>query len=131
MGNQSAPPTLEQAGRILAVYGIFLILVGLLGYLSNPEKAKTALMSGSTFGLLNIALSSLAHRGWRRAVPVALGFAFFLGLVFTWRSIVTWMAFAGGHPEKLTAAALITAMLVATVALSACLIRYLRSLRKS
>lgn len=38
----------------LILYGAFLIVIGLLGYLSNPEKAKTALMSGGTFGALSI-----------------------------------------------------------------------------
>ena len=44
--------------RIL--YGAFLIVMGLLGYLSNPEKAKTALMSGGTFGALSIVWGVLA-----------------------------------------------------------------------
>ena len=39
-----------QAAGYLILYGGFLIVMGLAGYLSNPEKAKTALMSGGTFG---------------------------------------------------------------------------------
>jgi len=99
----------------LASYGTFLILVGLAGYLSNPEKAKTALMSGGTFGLLNIALGYLALRGWRRSVPVALGLAGFLSIIFSWRSIVTWLAYAEGNSDKLVAGVLITSMLVASL----------------
>ncbi len=38
----------------LILYGAFMILVGLAGYVSNPEKAKTAQMSGGTFGALLI-----------------------------------------------------------------------------
>lgn len=122
---------MKNTALVLAAYGIFLILIGLLGYLSNPEKAKTALLSGGTFGFLNLALASLAHRGWRRAVPVALGLALFLGLVFAWRSAVSWAAFAGGQPGKLTAAVLISAMLLATAGLIGWLIQSLRSRRKS
>ncbi|MHC4939801.1 MAG: TMEM14 family protein [Planctomycetota bacterium] len=107
----------------LAGYGIFLILVGLVGYLSNPEKAKTALISGGTFGLLNIALGFLALRGWRRSVPVALVVAAFLAVVFCWRSFVTWSAYAGGNEDKLVAGVLITSMLVATIGTAAYLLR--------
>ena len=106
---------MKSTALALAAYGAFLILVGLAGYLSNPEKAKTALMSGGTFGLLNIGLGYLALRGWRRSVPVALGLAAFLTIVFSWRSIVTWRAYADGNSEKLVAAVLISSMLIASL----------------
>ena len=118
---------MKKSALILAGYGIFLILIGLVGYLSNPEKAKTALMSGGTFGLLNIGLSVLVQRGWSKARTVALVVAAFLAAVFTWRSIVTWMKFAEGAEEKLMAGALITSMLVATVGVGVYLIATRRS----
>ena len=107
----------------LIAYGAFLMLAGLTGYLSNPEKAKTALLSGGTFGLLNIALGWLALRGWRASRGIALGTAVFLGIVFIWRSTVSWMAVAGGQPEKRTAALIISAMLTATLGLIVFLVR--------
>lgn len=118
--------TNKQTALTLAGYGAFLIVVGLLGFLSNPEKAKTALMSGGTFGLLNIALGFLSHRGWRPAGKIAFGVAVFLGLIFTWRATVSWMAVAGGASEKLTAAILISAMLMATITLIGWLFRGFR-----
>ena len=105
----------KQTAVTLIAYGAFLILVGLIGYLSNPEKAKTALMSGGTFGLIQISLGVLSHRGWRPSRKIALGVAVFLGLVFTWRASVSWMAVAGGAQEKLLAATLISSMLLATI----------------
>lgn len=102
--------------RWLFVYGAFLILAGIAGYLSNPEKAKTALMSGGTFGTLSIILGALNARGivWSRTA--AMSTLIFLAVVFTWRSIASWMAVAEGRPEKIFAACLITAMLLATSA---------------
>jgi uncharacterized membrane protein (UPF0136 family) len=114
---------MKNIGFALAGYGVFLILIGLIGYLSNPEKAKTALLSGGTFGLLNIGLGWLAFRGWKRAVPAAIGVAAFLGIVFTWRAFVSWSAYAGGEENKLTAAVLISAMLAATVWVAVFLVR--------
>ena len=101
----------------MAAYGAFLMLSGLTGYLSNPEKAKTALLSGGTFGLLYLALGWLELRGWRASSRVALRTAVLLVAVFVWRSTVSWMAVAAGQPEKRTAALIISAMLAATLGL--------------
>ena len=114
---------MKKTAFALAGYGTFLILIGLAGYLSNPEKAKTALISGGTFGLLNIGLGYLAFRGLRRSVPVALVVAVLLGIVFSWRTFATWSAYADGKSEKLVAAVLISSMLAATVGIVIYLIR--------
>jgi uncharacterized membrane protein (UPF0136 family) len=112
-------------GKWMLLYGVFLVLMGVAGFLSNPEKAKTALLSGGTFGGVAILLGCLAQRGasWPRGAAVALT-AMLTG-VFCWRSIVSWMAYAGGQSEKLTAALLITAMGLASIAM---LITALRAL---
>jgi len=105
-----------ELGKWLVGYGLFLILIGLAGYLSNPEKAKTALMSGGLFGALAIACGVLRMRGALWAGKAALGITGFLALIFTWRATVGWLAVAQGNADKLTAAVLITLMLAATVA---------------
>lgn len=105
------------AAKWTLVYGVFLILAGLTGYLSNPEKAKTALMSGGTFGALSLAWGSLALGGRRWALGAALATTGFLTLIFTWRSVASWQAVAGGQADKTFAAALITSMLLASLAL--------------
>jgi uncharacterized membrane protein (UPF0136 family) len=99
----------------LIFYGAFLILCGLLGYLSNPEKAKTALMSGGTFGALSIVWGVLGARGFRWSLPAALVTTALLTLVFAWRASVGWLAVIDGKREKLFAASLITLMLAASV----------------
>ena len=103
-------------------YGLFLIAMGAAGYLSNPEKAATALMSGGTFGALSMLWGWLMSRGigwsrWAAFVTTAL-----LVVVFAWRASVSWMAFAGGALEKLTAAILITLMGTASLAMLALLL---------
>jgi uncharacterized membrane protein (UPF0136 family) len=103
--------------RIIIAYGAFLILAGLLGYLSNPEKAKTALLSGGTFGTISIALGFLAARRWRPAAALMLALAALLSAVFIWRASASWLDYLSGASDKLTAAVLITAMLLASLAL--------------
>lgn len=104
-----------KTSTILIGYGLFLIVAGLAGFLSNPEKAKTALMSGGTFGLIQIGVGYIATRGWKPARGLGIGICAFLAATFTWRSIVSWMAVAGGASEKLFAASLISTMLAASI----------------
>lgn len=113
----------QRLGAWLLGYGAFLVAVGVVGYLSNPEKAATALASGGTFGGLSLAWGLLLRsgRGWARSA--ALATTGLLTLVFTWRATVSWLAVLGGQPEKLVAAALITAMLLASVMTLAVLVR--------
>jgi len=107
----------------LMLYGAFLIVMGLLGYLSNPEKAKTALMSGGTFGALSIVWGVLGARGARWSLPAALATTGLLALVFAWRASVGWLAVIDGKREKLFAASLITLMLAASVLMLLCLLK--------
>lgn len=109
-------------GNWMIGYGLFLIAMGAVGYLSNPEKAATALMSGGTFGSLSILWGWLMTRGigWSRWAAGAT--AALLVVVFAWRASVSWMAFAGGATEKLTAAILITLMGAASLLMLAFLL---------
>lgn len=101
----------------LILYGGFLILMGLAGYLSNPEKAKTALISGGTFGGLSILWGVMGARGIRWSLPAAMATTGLLVLVFAWRASVSWLAVFNGRSDKVFAAALITAMLVGSAAM--------------
>jgi uncharacterized membrane protein (UPF0136 family) len=104
-------------------YGLFLMAMGVAGYLSNPEKAATALKSGGIFGGLSMLWGWLMSRGigWSRWAAVAT--TALLVVVFAWRASVSWMAFAGGASEKLTAAILITLMGTASLVMAAALLR--------
>lgn len=108
-----------KTGHWIIAYGCFLIVVGILGYLSNPEKAKTAVLSGGTFGTLSITWGVLSLGGNRWPISAAFVTGGFLALVFFWRSSVGWLAVAQGDPTKQVAAILITLMLAASLALLA------------
>lgn len=104
-------------GRWVIGYGAFLVAAGVVGYLSNPEKAATALASGGTFGALSIVWGALLLRGAGWARWAALATTAFLAVVFAWRATASWIAYLGGQPEKLVAALLITAMELASLVL--------------
>ena len=104
----------HKLSKMLIIYGAFLILAGTVGFLSNPEKAKTALMSGGTFGTLSIIWGVLGLRqvGWSlKAGWITVCFLIF---PFAWRAAVTWKAYLGGNADKLFSAVLISAMLTAS-----------------
>jgi uncharacterized membrane protein (UPF0136 family) len=110
----------------MILYGSFLIVMGLIGYLSNPEKAATAVLSGGTFGALSIAWGVLLRRGVRLARWGALATTALLAVVFSWRATVGWLAVLEGSSEKLVAAVLISVMDVASVVLLIALLRAAR-----
>jgi uncharacterized membrane protein (UPF0136 family) len=101
--------------RWLIGFGIFLILCGVAGFLSNPAAAKTALISGSTFGGLSILWGILLAKGAVWAKAAALVTTILLCAAFSWRATVSWQAAAAGEP-KTFAASLITLMLVGSIA---------------
>lgn len=119
------PMNLKTAGYLI-LYGGFLIVLGLVGYLSNPEKAKTALMVGGTFGALSILWGVLGARGVRWIAPVALVTTALLIAACAWRAGVGWLAVINGQSEKLFAAALITVMLAASAAMLPALFQSLK-----
>lgn len=105
----------KSLGAWMIGYGAFLVAMGVTGYLSNPAKAATALISGGTFGALSMAWGVLLRRGMGWARWAALATTGLLAAVFAWRSTASWTAVQAGEP-KLIAALIITSMGLASVA---------------
>jgi uncharacterized membrane protein (UPF0136 family) len=95
--------------------------MGLVGYLSNPDKATTALISGGLFGGLSVLWGILLARGqsWSRWAAIAT--TSLLTAVFAWRASVSWAAFSEGQPEKWVAATIISVMGLASLLMMALL----------
>jgi len=102
-------------GKLMVGYGTFLVAMGVVGYLSNPDKATTALISGGLFGGLSVLWGILLARGqsWTRWAAIAT--TGLLTAVFAWRASVSWAAFSEGHPEKWVAATIISLMGLASL----------------
>ena len=129
MKNPNAIPQMHtKTVGYLIFYGGFLILMGLAGYLSNPEHAKTALMSGGASGVLSILWGMLGVRGVRWSLPAALASTGLFGAVFAWRAGVGWLAVFDGHGAKWFGASLVTLMLGASIAM---LVRLIQALKAS
>lgn len=101
-------------GRWYIGYGVFLIVCGVAGFASNPTEAKTALMSGGTFGTLSAVWGVWMLKGGKMgAFLAAFLTTLMLAGVFIWRSTVSWQAVQAGEP-KMFAASLISAMFIAS-----------------
>ena len=107
-------PTTKKSYALI-FFGSYLLAAGLVGYLSNPSKAVTALYSGGLFGLLSIGSGVLLKRGNQWALKVGLGLVALLVVTFSWRASVGWLAVSNGVSEKLFASALISSMLLAAL----------------
>ncbi len=98
------------AGYVV-ISGIFVILLGVIGFMTHPEKGHTALISGGGFGALFILWGILAAKGRRWSRFAARLTAVLLGAACAWRAVVGWLAVANGQSEKVFASILITLML--------------------
>jgi uncharacterized membrane protein (UPF0136 family) len=104
-----------QTAGYSVILGIFLILLGVIGYVTHPEKATTALISGGGFGALWMLWGILSAKGVRWSWLAALATTVLLTLACVWRASLSWMAVANGQSEKAFATVIITLMLTVSV----------------
>ena len=105
---------MQKLGKWYIGFGIFLIVCGILGFASNPAAAKTALITGSFFGGLNILLGWGMLRGFSALRHMAAVVTLLLITAFSWRSFAGWSQVADGEP-KVFAASLISTMLLGAI----------------
>jgi hypothetical protein len=77
------------SSHILYCYGAFLILCGITAVIFIGMKAKTALASGGTSGVLSITVAYFADQGSEFLLLAGLVLSFALFCVFAWRSTKT------------------------------------------
>lgn len=79
----------QSLSSLLYFYGIFLICCGVAAVVFIGAKAKTAVMSGGTSGILSCAIAYLVsdNSTWAPVAGICLALALFV--VFSWRSSKT------------------------------------------
>ena len=75
--------------NLLAAYGVFLILCGIVSVIFIGLKAKTALISGGTSGVISIVISVLIFNQVTVAKYAGILVVAALFVVFSWRSTKT------------------------------------------
>ena len=100
-----------QTAGYLVIFGIFMMLLGLIGYQTHPDNAPPALILGGGFGALLILWGILGAKGahWSR---LAAGLtATLLSLACVWRASVGWLAVVNGQAERAFVSLVLTLML--------------------
>jgi uncharacterized membrane protein (UPF0136 family) len=116
-------PTNGKTADYLVVFGIFLILLGVIGYMTHPEKAHTALIFGGGFGALWMLWGILSAKGVRWSWPAALATTALLLMACVWRASLSWLAVASGQAETVFASIIITLMFAVSASMLFLLLR--------
>jgi len=74
---------------LLFFYGFFLIVCGVVSVIFIGMKAKTALVSGGTSGVISLVIAYLIAINTAGAVMAGIMLSFVLLVVFSWRSAKT------------------------------------------
>jgi uncharacterized membrane protein (UPF0136 family) len=77
------------ASPLLFYYGIFLIICGIVAVSFIGLKAKTALVSGGTSGVIAIAVGHFVSTGATWATAASIAVPLLLLCVFSWRATKT------------------------------------------
>jgi hypothetical protein len=80
---------MNPSSSILHFYGAFLILCGIISIIFIGMKAKTALASGGTSGVLSIATGYFFAQGYSWPMLAGILLSSALLCVFAWRSTKT------------------------------------------
>lgn len=75
--------------NVLSFYGFFLITCGIISTIFIGMKAKTALISGGTSGVIALIIAYLISQQISGAKIAGLIISFALLIVFSWRSTKT------------------------------------------
>ncbi len=78
--------------NLLAFYGLFLISCGITAVIFIGLKAKTALVSGGTSGLIALLISYFISQDVQSAKWAGLILSFALFVVFSWRANKTFFS---------------------------------------
>ncbi|MGR3951744.1 MAG: hypothetical protein QRY74_02345 [Chlamydia sp.] len=94
------------------LYAVELIILGLLGYVWNPDKAITSLILASGVGsllyLVTVLPRSIIHNKWG---GITIGsFLCIYGFAVLVRAVITWISWKGGIESKLVPALLLTSI---------------------
>jgi hypothetical protein len=84
--------TLTPSAALLFFYGLFLIFCGITAVLFIGMKAKTALVSGGTSGILAMVVGHFISLNANTAIVLGIILTFGLFCVFSWRSTKTLFA---------------------------------------
>ncbi|MCO6465528.1 MAG: TMEM14 family protein [Bradyrhizobiaceae bacterium] len=111
--------------RYISLYGLFLIVCGVVGYVITQDHSQSSLVNGIVGGILMVVIGLLHRQNRSYTLPAAMGACGIFTITFIWRAIVQW-PLVGGSSSHLVVALLLTMMTLVSVVMVAVLGRQLR-----
>lgn len=100
------------------LYAALMFILGLIGFLTNPSKAHSALIVGISAALVFTVLGFYVQKGKKIALTWIMILGGLLSMMLVWRANSAWLAYFRGSSDKLAAALLISAMLLITLVIT-------------
>ena len=118
--------TTRRVSVVLILYGLFLLVSGLVGYQLTHEHSTSSLFNGSVFGALLVMLGVLHRMGRMWTLPASISACGIFSLTFLWRGILQWNSVTSGQSDHLGIAILLSVMALVSVAAALALLRSYR-----
>lgn len=109
----------------IILYGIFLTVCGIVGFVLTAEQSTSALLNGVFGGVLMIILGIMHRQRRAFTLPAAIGAATIFTATFVWRSVVQWYH-VYDNPRFVPVAILLSSMTVVSALLWAFLFRQVK-----
>jgi uncharacterized membrane protein (UPF0136 family) len=116
----------RRVGNLLVLYGLFLFLCGILGYLATRETSTSSLLNGGIFGTLMCLGGLLGRQGRLWTLPAAVSATSVFTLTFLWRGILQWYHAVTDDTSRWIVAVLLTLMFAASCAMLVVLLKHYR-----
>ncbi|MEI6531794.1 MAG: hypothetical protein WCN87_03130 [Chlamydiota bacterium] len=100
------------------IYAALMFMLGLLGFVSNPTKAMSALIVGAVTAVIFAVLGFYIKKKKKSALTILTVLGALLAMMLVWRTSAAWMAYLTGTDSKLVAALLTSGMLLITLVIT-------------
>ncbi|MCH8028387.1 MAG: hypothetical protein IH874_00425 [Candidatus Dadabacteria bacterium] len=114
---------------VSALYGLLILIVGYLVFVSNPQGGRWTLLAFGAAGNLMLLWAILMRKGWRHAPLGSLLTLLLIAGALSWFAFRSWKG-ALTEGEGTAAAVISTGLLAATVAAMPYIIRHWREGRE-
>lgn len=116
----------KRLGNLLLLYGTFLVVCGVVGYMLTGETSSSSLFNGGVFGSLIIVMGLLLRQGRPWTMPAAVSATAIFTLTFVWRSVVQWTEVAQGASSHIGVAILLSFMFVVSAVVLSIMFKHYR-----
>jgi uncharacterized membrane protein (UPF0136 family) len=114
----------QRLSLYLVIYAVFLLSMGIAGWLLQPSTAITSLLGGVAGGIWIFTMSRLVRRNVQWAHTSVLTAIGIFTLTFAWRGMNTVIEVTKGNDSKLSVAIVLVLLFIVSLIMSLVLFNY-------